>query len=138
MCTAAAAILATATVSGTGVAVAPGPHRLPTTTGPPALLQRDTARLPATACGGGFISGDEACYGDGDSGSPVVHTNISTTASRGSRWSQIGIASREISAERPCTEPTIYTDLTSTRVRLWVASTVRTRQVERARARRPS
>ncbi len=107
----------------------------PPTVGPPALLQQqDTVRLPATACGGGFISVDEACYGGGacygDSGSPAVRSSIGTGASQGLRWSQVGIASRETSTEQPCAEPTIYTDLTAVRVRLWVATTVRTRRAE--------
>ncbi|GAB3837512.1 hypothetical protein ACFPIJ_16675 [Dactylosporangium cerinum] len=33
-------------------------------------------------------------------------------------------------AERPCLEPTIYTDLTSARVRIWVWTTIRNQQPE--------
>ncbi|MGI5185375.1 S1 family peptidase [Dactylosporangium sp. CA-152071] len=107
----------------------------PPTAGPPALLQQqDTVRLPATACNGGFISDDEACYGGGacygDSGSPAVRSSISTAASRGARWSQVGIASRETSTEQPCAAPTVYTDLTAIRVRLWIGTTIRHRTAE--------
>ncbi|MEV0131377.1 trypsin-like serine protease [Dactylosporangium sp. NPDC050688] len=112
-----------------------GLTKYPPTAGPPALLQQqDTVRLPTTTCDGGFISDGEACYGGGacygDSGSPAVRSSISAGASRDPRWSQVGIASRETSTERPCVEPTIYTDLTSIRVRLWVATTIRTRHAE--------
>ena len=105
----------------------------PPTSGPPDLLQEhDTVRLPAAACGGGFISADETCVGGGacygDSGSPAVRKTINTTAGTSPRWVQTGIASRETSAERPCSEPTVYTDLTSIRVRIWVWTTIRNRQ----------
>lgn len=110
-----------------------GLRDFPPTAGPPVLLQEhDTVRLPAAACGGGFISTDETCLGGGacygDSGSPAVRKSISTTAETNARWLQVGIASRETSAERPCIEPTVYTDVTSIRVRIWVWTTVRYRQ----------
>ncbi|MGI5243080.1 S1 family peptidase [Dactylosporangium sp. CA-139066] len=108
----------------------------PPTAGPPALLQeRDTVRHPAGDCAGGFLGLGEVCLGGGacygDSGSPSLHQltiGPSTVPGRRPVWAAVGIASRETSADGPCTAPTVYTDLTWMPVRLWVWTTVRDRQ----------
>ncbi|MEV6927065.1 trypsin-like serine protease [Dactylosporangium sp. NPDC051485] len=106
----------------------------PPTAGPPSLLQeRDTVRLPDGDCAGGFLGLGEVCLGGGacygDSGSPSLHRLIPkpTTGQPNRRpvWAANGMASRETSADSPCADPTVYTDLTWMPLRLWVWTTIR-------------
>lgn len=103
------------------------------TTIPTMLQQRDTTRLAATACQGGFISTAEvcvsagACYGD--SGAPALRPLSGRQTSRRPGWASVGIASRETDQDNPCTGPTVYTDLTQ--FRDWIATTIATSRTPR-------
>lgn len=105
----------------------------PPTSGAPAMLQQlDTRRLPNTACAGGFAGDGDICMGPGacygDSGSPALHQAGSTTDGNWPAWAVVGIGSRETSADTPCGAPTVYTDVTTMRTRIWIWTTIRTRQ----------
>ena len=102
------------------------------TTAPTMLQERDTSRLPSTACTGGFIGVGEVCFGGGacfgDSGGPALRQVASTGAGVRASWASAGIASRETSAEDPCGGPSVYTDTSALPLRLWVWTTIHSRQ----------
>jgi len=81
---------------------APGAS-LPTT-----LQQKDVARLPATACAGGFIGAGEICEAPGacpgDSGSPALRVLHG-------QWQQVALGSREtVQGDTMCSSATVDTD----------------------------
>jgi hypothetical protein len=103
------------------------------TTLPQVLQQRDTVRLPSSACAGGFIGAGEVCLGAGacfgDSGGPTLRP--AGTGHHGlRRWAAVGIASRETSQTDPCSGPTIYTDPTHPPFRDWIITTILTAKVQ--------
>jgi secreted trypsin-like serine protease len=104
----------------------------PGTTPPTMLHQKDTTRLPATACAGGFIGTGDICLGGGacfgDSGGPALHQVYGGPHSRRPVWASVGVASRETSADNPCEQPSVYTDPTHWPFRLWIWTTIRTGQ----------
>jgi len=101
-------------------------------TAPTMLQERDTTRLPAAACAGGFIGTGDVCLGGGacygDSGGPALRRGIRADAGTRPAWASVGIASRETSADTPCGEPSVYTDPTYMPFRLWIWTTIRNRQ----------
>ncbi|WP_432830617.1 S1 family peptidase [Dactylosporangium sp. CA-092794] len=85
------------------------------------LQQRDAVRLPAAACADGPIGIGEFCVSKGtcfgDSGGPALQQ-------AGTGWAVVGTSSRETSETNPCSEPSVYTDLTYPPLRAWVWSTI--------------
>ena len=105
----------------------------PPTAGPPAMLQQlDTHLLPNTACAGGFAGDGDICMGAGacygDSGSPALRPAGFTADGNWPAWAAVGVGSRETSVDTQCGAPTVYTDVTTLRTRLWIWTTIRTRQ----------
>jgi secreted trypsin-like serine protease len=110
---------------GWGLTVFPPPDG---TTIPTMLQQRDTTRLPAAACVGGFIGAAETCVGRGacfgDSGGPALRQLFSGHPNRRTAWTSVGIASRETSEDNPCSEASVYTDPTYGPFRTWIFITI--------------
>lgn len=96
---------------------------------PTMLQQRDTTRLPASECAGGFIGAGEVCLGGGgcygDSGGPALRP-VHTGPRGERRWAQIGITSRGTTAEPSCGGPGVWTDPTYLPFRLWMVKTMLT------------
>ncbi|QOC89650.1 S1 family peptidase [Micromonospora craniellae] len=108
----------------------PGPGVTP----PARLHQRDITRLPDAACDGGFIGRGEICVSTGpcfgDSGSPLLRKAPGHRVGAGPAWVSVGTASRETSADDPCGKPTVYTDASYPRHRVWTFDTIRTVKVQ--------
>jgi hypothetical protein len=98
------------------------------------LQERDTTRLPAAACEGGFIGDAETCVGTGacfgDSGGPALRQLSSDHSSRRPSWASVGVASRETSEENPCGGAAVYTDATYGPFRVWILTTILKRKVQ--------
>ena len=105
------------------------------TTIPVTLQQRDTTRLPASFCAGGFIGAGEMCVSGGacfgDSGGPALRQLSGSHLSRYPVvWSSVGIASRETNEDTPCGAPSVYTDITYEPFRMWILTTMIHPQVQ--------
>ncbi|RSM51574.1 hypothetical protein DMB66_41630 [Actinoplanes sp. ATCC 53533] len=105
----------------------------PGTTIPEVLQERNTTRLPSTACVGGFAGVGDTCFDTGacfgDSGSPALRP--AGTGPHGiRRWAAVGIASRETSETDPCGGPTVYTDPTYAPFRKWIITTTLTSKIQ--------
>ncbi|MEV4706749.1 trypsin-like serine protease [Actinoplanes sp. NPDC049316] len=115
---------------GWGLTAFPPP---PDATLPTTLQQRDTTRLPAAACAGGFIGAGEVCISPGacygDSGSPALH-ELPGHHNAPRSWASAGIASRETNEATPCGSPTIFTDPAYPPFRAWIATTIVTSRVQ--------